>query len=334
MELGKIQSIVKKSAKKRKPTAKRKKSSKGDSTISTGWIVRAVIIITIFAVGLSIYFGIQTKRRYERTSAEQDQALYEQESQITLACSGLMPLPNGKYAIYYSNAEGTFKLSDFNATEEGALTELTGTALPTTFTAPGANEFQVKCLSSSGTETVFLKGDSIMTFVYKDSFAQARGSFVLATPSDKNSGNEVAGIWFGTRSATTTGSSKWTTSLDLPVPPEGWRYAAWLIRENKYYLIGRFTVTNQADDNNSYYEGSGPSVVGEDFLTAFAEQTEISDVRSDASLAVITLEPTWFSENSPFPVAVLAATIPPTAQPGVAIPLALSIDSSPYCLAR
>ena len=297
--------------------------------VSTGWIVRAVIVVTTVAIGLSIYFGIQAKKRYERTSAEQTQALAESESQVSLTCSGLLPLTDGKYAFYYTNDEGTFKATDFNMASDGTLVNVDGNELSTSLLAPGANDYQIKAISDSGAETTFLKGESVTKFVYSESFAQASGSFVLATPSDNNGGNEVAGIWFGTKA-----NGKWSTSLNLPVPPEGWRYAAWLIKGDAYYLIGRFTVTTQSDENKTYYTGTGPGIVGEDFSSTFAEGTEISDVRSDNSLVVITLEPIWFSESSPFPVAILAAPIEATTQPGTAITLELATDSSPYCIVQ
>jgi|GEM_PF-5070929 len=307
--------------------------------VNTGWIVRAVIVVTTVAIGLSIYFGIQAKRRYAQTTAEQEQAAAEADSQVGLTCSGLLPLSDGKYAFYFTNDEGTFKTTDFNFSTDGTLIDLNGNTLSTTLLAPGATNFQVKVISGSGVETPFLKGESITKFIYTDSFTQSIGSFVLATPTDNNGGNEVAGIWFGTKTKSTSGNnnvSNWTTSLNLPVPPEGWHYAAWFIKGDAYYLIGRFTVTTQSDENKTYYTSTGPGIVGEDFLTATATVAtpEISDVRSDESLVVITLEPVWFSESSPFPVAILAAPIEATTQPGVAITLELATDSSPYCIVQ
>lgn len=289
--------------------------------VNTGWILRAVIGVTIVAVGLSIYFGIQAKRRYERTSAEQEAELAASESKVSLACSGFINLNNGKYALYYTNSEGTFKLTDFNFSDNGELVALDGNSLSdSTLVAPAATEFSIKAIADDGTETNMFKGKSITDFIYQDSFTQATGTFELKTPSDNSSSNEVAGIWFD--------------SLTLPVPPEGWKYAAWLIKNSNYYLIGRFTVTNQADENKTYYTGNSPKKVGEDFLANFAEGDELTDVRSDTSLVVITLEPNWHSDSmdNPFPIAIMAGTIPATTQPNTAISLSLATDSLPYCI--
>lgn len=316
------------SSKRKITTAKNKtagKKAKKSSTIqekereiSAGWIVRAVVLITAVAIGLSIYFGIKAKERYDRTSAEQERARLESESQIGLACSGFIPLEKGTYALYYKNSEGIFKVTNFNFNTDSEIVTEDGQPLTQKLLAPGANEFFVKALADDKTEITVLRGESVLNFVYKASFAQATGTFTLKTPSDKSSANETAGIWFD--------------SLSLPTPPEEWRYAAWLLKEDRYYLIGRFIATNQADDNKTYYTGNSPDKVGEDFLTNFAEGAELTDVRSEESVVVITLEPNWHSEGSPFPIALLASAVAPTAQPGTAIPLSLALDALPYCV--
>ena len=96
--------------------AKNSKSTKKTQSevADTKWIIRAMAVITILSIVLFVYFRQKAKQRFERTSAEQQALLAQQQSKINLVCSGLLPLDGGHFALYGTSDGTTTKLTNFD----------------------------------------------------------------------------------------------------------------------------------------------------------------------------------------------------------------------------
>lgn len=137
-------------------------------------------------------------------------------------------------------------------------------------------------------------------------FTNAKGKYVLATPSDGENNNEKSGIWFLATLPPTAG-------LELPTLPKGWRYEGWAVINGIPVTTGTFTSASGADDFNGFSGTQGtPAFPGEDFIknapTGVTFPTDLS-----GKTAVISIEP--FPDNSPKPFLLkpLVAAIPTNA---------------------
>lgn len=111
------------------------------------------------------------------------------------------------------------------------------------------------------------------------------GTYLLATPSDDDTTNEAAGIWF----STTTGKA----SLRLPAAPAGWAWEGWGVTQGTPLSTGRFARVTGADRSAPF---SGPNPVpalpGEDFVKELPSGLALPlNLADGSSLVVISLEP-------------------------------------------
>lgn len=94
-------------------------------------------------------------------------------------------------------------------------------------------------------------------------FEQAKGSFILATPTSVASDDFDQGIWFVDPAA---GPG---ASLALPALPAGWAYEGWVVVGGKPVSTGRFTSPAGADADGAG-SGAGPGAAppfpGQDFI--------------------------------------------------------------------
>ena len=129
-------------------------------------------------------------------------------------------------------------------------------------------------------------------------FAQAAGSFILATPSSPAANDFDQGIWFVDPSA---GPGP---SLDLPPLPAGWAYEGWVVLNGKPVSTGRFTSPAGADS-----DGAGPTA-GPDPGPPFPGQDFISPPRLlPGGKAVISVEPEPDDSPTPFALKPLVGDI-------------------------
>jgi len=139
-----------------------------------------------------------------------------------------------------------------------------------------------------------------------NNFTNAKGKYVLATPSDGENNNEKSGIWF-------IGSLPPTAGLELPSLPDGWKYEGWAVINGVPVSTGTFTSVSGMDAFSGFSGALGtPPFPGEDFIkNAPAGVTFPTDL--SGKTAVISIEP--FPDNSPKPFLLkpLAAIIPTTA---------------------
>lgn len=142
-----------------------------------------------------------------------------------------------------------------------------------------------------------------------DSFGNASGKYILATPTDGDGTNETSGIWF---LDLTSGGP--TQGLRLPTLPPGWAFEGWVVISGKPVTTGRF-VNPGAADLSAPYSGpqSAPPFPGEDFLrNAPAGLTFPVDI--SGGLAVISLEPDPDDSPGPFTLKPLVEGIPASAR--------------------
>ncbi len=138
-------------------------------------------------------------------------------------------------------------------------------------------------------------------------FSDAAGSFVLATPTDDDDTNELAGVWF----LTLPGPE---ASLSLPELPAGWEYEGWAVVEGADGPVplstGRFTDVAAADDFNGFSgPNAGPNYPGEDFLVNAPEGLTFPLDLSGATV-VISVEPAPDDSPAPFALKPLVGDVP------------------------
>jgi len=141
-----------------------------------------------------------------------------------------------------------------------------------------------------------------------DALEEAGGGFVLATPTDTDLDNELAGIWF---MDPTSGSFE--AGLDLPVAPTGWNYEAWVVLGGQPLSMGKFVSVSAPDSANVFGgEVTPPNFPGEDFLVdAPAGLTFPPDLAG--AEVFLTLEPQGeydVDRDAPFFLRFLEATVP------------------------
>jgi hypothetical protein len=159
-------------------------------------------------------------------------------------------------------------------------------------------------------------------------FADASGSFVLATPTDGDRTNdELSGIWF----LEFPGPE---ASLNLPELPEGWTYEGWAVIDGVPVTSGTFRSTVGSDDSAPY---SGtvrtPNFPGEDYLFNAPEGLTFPTDLSGAPV-VVSVEPVPDDDPSPFVLKPLVGAAGDPAEPEpVAYELLPGPEAPPTALA-
>jgi hypothetical protein len=156
-----------------------------------------------------------------------------------------------------------------------------------------------------------------------------RGSFILATPTDSDSTNETAGVWFLDPAA---GPGP---SLILPQLPGGWVFEGWGVTQGHPLTTGRFTAASGADSAAPFSgPNPGPPFPGEDFLMNLPpEITRPVDLADGSSAIVLTLEPDLSGVDptgeGPFSIKPLLAAVPAGAADHTSIELSLDLSTVP-----
>ena len=187
---------------------------------------------------------------------------------MTINFDGLAPLGDaGVYELWFVGADG-------NPVSGGTFDTDGGPAvLDLPDGIPGAVELKVSIETDDDptpSETIVLAGamdgsagDRTAELTTADiaDFSEARGQYILATPTDGDEPpeNERSGVW-------------WTIlprqrSLILPELGAGWQYEMWQVIDGVEVAGGKFTDTFDSDDAAPYSGPEGaPPLVGEDFL--------------------------------------------------------------------
>ena len=189
------------------------------------------------------------------------------EPTMTVAFDGLVPLGDGgDYELWFIGADG-------NPVSGGVFdTDVGPVELDLPDGVPGAVEVKVSIETDDDpapSSTIVLSGmmdgdagdRSVDLVADIGDFSDARGQYILATPTDGDGPpeNERSGVW-------------WTilprqNSLFLPELGEGWEYEVWQIIDGVEVAGGKFTNTFASDDAAPYSgPETAPPLVGEDYL--------------------------------------------------------------------
>lgn len=149
-------------------------------------------------------------------------------------------------------------------------------------------------------------------------FSSSTGTYILATPTDGDDGNEESGVWFLDNSS---GSA--VAGLNNLPALTGWKYEGWVVMNGMPISTGTFDTATGADDNaaTSIFKGdagNGPGYPGEDFLqNAPAGLTFPTDLKG--TTIVISVEPYPDNSPNPFTFKPLAHMVPTNAANHTAI---------------
>jgi hypothetical protein len=159
--------------------------------------------------------------------------------------------------------------------------------------------------------------------------SDAGGSFILATPTDEDSSNETAGVWFLDPDPAPG------PSLQLPQLPDGWTWEGWGVTQGTPLSTGRFSSATGPDDS-SQFSGPlpGPPFPGEDFLSNLPGTVSPPvDVADGSSTIVLTVEPDLAGNDptgeGPFSIKPLVRAVPQGAADHQSIELMLDLSTVP-----
>lgn len=153
----------------------------------------------------------------------------------------------------------------------------------------------------------------------------AKGSFILATPTDAGNTATTNGIWFVDIDSTNT----IVKGLTLPTLPGGWYYQGWVEVGGKLYATGHFGDPAIAD-SSAPYSGSaeGYKFPGEDFLNnPPAGVTFPLDLKG--AKVYITLQPKYDLLGSSYGLKILEGEVPIGAAPNTVYQLQQSTITVP-----
>jgi len=143
-----------------------------------------------------------------------------------------------------------------------------------------------------------------------DDFTSATGNYILATPTDNSTTNELSGVWFLQMPGPSAG-------LSLPTLPNGWKYEGWSVPAAGPLTSGTFLSPTGVDEAAPYSSGlnAGPPFPGEDFLlnapSGFTFPLDLSGAN-----VVISVEPFPDDDAAPFQLKPLVGTVPAGASSG------------------
>ncbi len=244
---------------------------------------------------------------------------------LALSFSGLDPLANGFHYEGWAIVNGAaITTGKFNVDASGALVDLNGAAIANGEFATGtdltATSAIVITIEPSGDSDAVPAATHVVAGSVSnasaalsvgapealgDDFANATGTYILATPTDGANTNENSGIWFLRLASGSPG-----VGLDLPTLPSGWAYEGWSVIDGTPVTTGRFTAVDAVDDA-APFSGTepGPPFPGEDFLTnAPSGLTFPTDL--SGTTAVISIEPEPDDSPNPFTLKPLVGMVP------------------------
>lgn len=153
-------------------------------------------------------------------------------------------------------------------------------------------------------------------------FAEAAGTFLLATPTDDDDSNELSGIWFLELPGP-------TPSLTLPELSPGWRYEGWAVIAGMPLTSGTFLTAAGADEAAPFSgPNPGPPFPGEDYLGNGPEGVTLPTDLSGGTV-VISVEPYPDNDPSPFGLKPLIGMAAGNATDHESYRLAPNIDDLP-----
>jgi hypothetical protein len=259
---------------------------------------------------------------------------------LQLSTQKLAPLSGSLYEVWVIEGERKLSAGTFNVTRAGK--PVTRAGRPASFVAPidpsEADAIAVTIEPSpdpsrSPSPIIVLMGKpgaDMAKLRFPVNLSRISGSFILATPTDDESTNETAGVWF----LRMAGGMK--PSLNLPqLPARGWVWEGWGVIRKTPLTTGRFTSARGAD-RSSPFSGAkaGPPFPGEDFLRKLPDGVSTPASLSDGtSMIVLTLEPDLRGKDptgkGPFSIKPLVATVAADARDHASIRLRRDLATLP-----
>jgi hypothetical protein len=264
---------------------------------------------------------------------------------LRLSLQKLAPLGGSHYEVWVVDGERKLSAGKFNVTSAGKLVTTAGR--PASFASP-IDPARADAIASTierspdpsrmPTKVVVLAGKpggDRAKLSFPIQLRRISGSFILATPTDDDSTNEAAGVWF----LRVAGGMK--PSLVLPrLPAAGWVWEGWGVTQKTPLTSGRFRSAAGAD-LASPFSGpkAGPAFPGEDFVrnlpAAVSAPVSLND---GSSMIVITLEPDLRGKDptgsAPFSIKPLVGTIAAGARDHASIRLRRDLSTVPTGTAR
>jgi hypothetical protein len=259
--------------------------------------------------------------------------------QIKLSLSQIQPLEGAFYELWVVRGARKESAGSFNVTEDGRLVDGFGhRARFFSRTDPARADALVVTIEPRPDPHPGPSGIAILAgsprrhearLRFPARLGQMAGSFILATPTDDDSGNETAGVWFLDPAA---GPGP---SLTLPDLPGGWVFEGWGVTQGQPLTTGSFTTASGAD-SAAPFSGPipGPPFPGEDFLMNLPDGiTPPVDLADGASAIVITVEPDLDGMDptgeGPFSIKPLLASVPADAPDHTSLALARDLSTVP-----
>lgn len=227
-----------------------------------------------------------------------------EETILILDSNNIPTLQLGHYALWTTNSDGAYKfLKRFN-TVNAELVSLDGSKLKelTISDYNLAKEFVVTIENEGDRDEqpslVLMHSpivDDTLNLAFNITKPENSSSFLLATPTDGNNTiNEQSGLWFINEQS--------TSSLNLPLLPEGFDFEARVInkKSNTFMGMGHFDQVDQEDNLATFsLTQEGFKFPGEDFLTNLP-----GDLDAPLNLAngdfevIISIEPNHNGEDT------------------------------------
>ena len=245
------------------------------------------------------------------------------------------PLPAGfEFELWAKAVDTSLSLSTpvwvpltrFNLNSSGGLLDSNGTAiagnrvknLPVDLDDYDSLQVTIEQTSSHvavPSQQVFLRSSippdlttsHLPRLVFPHSFGQGTSYFMMFSPTDTDTADELSGLWFVYRYP----PGDLDSGLTLPPAPVGWLYEGWVRHGASWLSTGRFRRSVGGDLNNPYCGvGVKPAFPGEDFVQNAPPGVGFSfpfEVTAGDKVRV-TLEPDLDSGTGTFGVDLLTYT--------------------------
>lgn len=259
--------------------------------------------------------------------------------EIKIRPTGLEHLEDGFYELWAVHGERKISAGSFNVDADGMLVDGFGHRArffsPRNPSRADAIVITIEPLPDPDPDPsgiVVLSGDprrDSARLRFPVDLSQAAGSFILATPTDNDSSNERAGVWFLDPDPAPA------PSLDLPDLSDGWTWEGWGVTQNTPLSSGRFTSA-AGPDGSSEFSGPlpGPPFPGEDFLSNLPGSVNPPvNLADGSSIIVLTVEPDLGGSDptgaGPFSIKPLVRMVPAGAADHESIELMLDLSTVP-----
>ena len=241
-------------------------------------------------------------------------------STLNFSFTGLERLDAGHYEGWAIFGEEKVSTGKFNLAADDSLTSLDGAAIESFSVDRDLNSADtiVLTIEPDGDIDAIPSGIVVLAapvvgteaaLAFPVDLSSIAGSYVLATPTDDDDTNEVAGVWFLEPSGP-------AAALTLPEPPGGWVYEGWGVTQGTPLTTGRFTTADGADMEAPFSgPNPGPPFPGEDFVSNLpAAISGAVNLADGASVIVISVEPYLDGSDptgaAPFSIKPLVGSVP------------------------